>query len=130
MDEKLLELAKEVCVNSYSPYSKFPVGAAVLFEDGSVYTGVNAENASFGLTLCAERNAISTAIASGQKGAIVAISVYSPKSKMCAPCGACRQVLNELIGKDTPIYLSNGKEEVTKTMRELLPMSFDEEDVL
>ncbi len=126
MDEKLLELAKEVCVNSYSPYSKFPVGAAVLFEDGSVYTGVNVENASFGLTLCAERNAISTAIASGQKGAIVAISVYSPKSKMCAPCGACRQWIWEFSkGKEVNIILEaeNGGL-YTTTIQEVLPLGF------
>ncbi len=90
----LLKKAKEASKNSYSPYSKFPVGACVLCADGKTYSGCNVENASYGLAICAERNAIFHAIASGEKS-IEAIAIYSPKEKKCYPCGACRQVIYE-----------------------------------
>ena len=93
--DKLLDKAKEVSKNSYSPYSKFKVGAAVIYESGNIYCGVNVENVSYGITLCAERGAISSAIAAGEKTKIKAISVYSPNQKNCLPCGACRQWLAE-----------------------------------
>ena len=94
-NEELMKLAKEVSANSYSPYSKFPVGACVLYESENIYVGCNIENSSYGLSLCAERNAISTAIAAGEKSKILKIAVYSPKSAKCYPCGACRQWLQE-----------------------------------
>ena len=125
-DEELMNIAKEASKNSYSPYSKFPVGAALLYSDGNVYKGVNVENASFGLTLCAERNAISTAIANGQKGDIEAIAIYSPKSKMCAPCGACRQWIWEFSNNQkVKIILEdvNAGLYVT-TIQEVLPLGF------
>ncbi len=125
-DEELMQIAKEACKNSYSPYSKFPVGAALLYDDGTVYKGVNVENASFGLTLCAERNAISTAIANGQKGNITTIAIYSPKSKMCAPCGACRQWIWEFShGKRVKIVLEDEKSGLyVTTIQEVLPLGF------
>ena len=126
-NEKLFLIAKDVVKNSYSPYSKFPVGAAVLYEDGSIYKGVNVENSSLGLTLCAERNAISTAIANGQKGKIEAIAIYAPKEKMCAPCGACRQWLWEFSnnGNTRIIIEANDSGLYETTIKELLPLGFN-----
>ena len=125
-DEELMKIAREASKNSYAPYSKFPVGAALLYSDGTVYKGVNVENASFGLTLCAERNAISTAIANGQKGTIKAIAIYSPKTKMCAPCGACRQWIWEFSnGGEVKIILEDAKEGLyVTTIQEVLPLGF------
>ena len=93
--ENLLSLAKKACENSYSPYSKFSVGAAVIYKSGKIYTGCNIENASYGLSLCAERCAIASAISSGEKSQIEAIAIYSPNQKKCMPCGACRQWFSE-----------------------------------
>ena len=93
--ENLLNLAKQASKNSYSPYSKFPVGAAILYESDKIYTGCNIENSSYGLSLCAERCAMSNAINSGEKSKIKAIAIYSPNQKKCMPCGACRQWLFE-----------------------------------
>lgn len=125
-DEELMQIAKEASKHSYSPYSKFPVGAALLYEDGTIYQGVNVENASFGLTLCAERNAISTAITQGQKGNITSIAIYSPKQKMCAPCGACRQWIWEFTnGKEVKIILEDKDSGLyTTTIKEILPLGF------
>ena len=85
---ELFDEAKNVSKNSYSPYSKFPVGACALFENGKKYYGVNVENVSYGLTLCAERNALSNAITQGETSGLVAIAIYSPKQKC-----ACRAAL-------------------------------------
>ncbi len=104
--EKLLEIAKESSKNAYAPYSKFAVGAALEYEDGTVYKGANVENASYGLAICAERAAIASAIANAQQGRIKAIAVYSPNTKMCTPCGACRQWLWEFEhGQDIKVIL-------------------------
>lgn len=93
--ENLLQQAKQASKNSYSPYSNFPVGAAILYENGKIYTGCNVENASYGLSLCAERNAMSTAISQKEGSRIQAIAIYSPCQPLCMPCGACRQWLSE-----------------------------------
>ncbi len=90
----LLSQAKAAAVRAYVPYSHFPVGAAALAADGSVYAGANIENASYPLTCCAERVAVFQAVMAGQT-AIVAIAVWAEKSQGVTPCGACRQVLNE-----------------------------------
>lgn len=126
-NEELFRIAKEIVENSYSPYSKFPVGAAVMYEDGSIYKGVNVENSSLGLTLCAERNAISTAIADGQKGKIEAIAIYAPKEKMCAPCGACRQWIWEFSnnGNTRIIIEANDGGIYETTIKDLLPLGFN-----
>ena len=88
------------------------------------------ENASFGATSCAERNAVFAAYSNGyRKEDIIGVAIVSDGDRVCEPCGICRQVLCELIQQDTPIYLSNGKEEVTSSIRELLPFQFNEEDV-
>lgn len=132
--EKYNELLKEAFLaleNAYAPYSKYHVGACILCKDGTTFKGANIENASFGATNCAERSAIFAAYSNGyRKDDIEAIAIVSDGERIAAPCGICRQVLNELLKKDTPIILSNGKETVTKTISELLPMSFEVEDVI
>lgn len=122
----LLEKAKEISKLAYCPYSNFSVGACVLFESGNYYVGCNIENASYGLSLCAERNAISTAIAQNEKTKILAIAIYSPNSSHCSPCGACRQWIYELKSNlDTKIILANENfEPVIYTIDELLPHGF------
>lgn len=124
--QNLIEQAKTARQNSYAPYSKFQVGAALLCNDQSVYLGCNVENASFGLTCCAERNAIFSAIAEGKKKfKAIVIVVDSPKP--CTPCGACRQVLREF-SEDMDIVLVNIREETKveiMSLTELLPRSFD-----
>ena len=125
--EELLNLAKEASKNAYCTYSDFPVGACALYESGKYYPGCNIENASFGLCLCAERNAISTAIALGEKSKLKAIAVYSPKTAKCLPCGACRQWFAEFpTTDDFEVVLENDdKTPVTYKLEELLPNSFD-----
>ena len=125
--EVLLEEAKKVSQNSYSPYSNFPVGACVLYENGKKYSGCNVENASYGLALCAERNAISSAIAQGEKSKIKAIAIYSPKQKKCMPCGACRQWLSEFSSVDckTEIVLEDENNKVlVLSLAEIFPYDF------
>ena len=97
--QELLRKAKDVSKNAYAPYSKFSVGACLLTDSGKIFTGCNFENSSFGMTICAERNAIGSAIACGERK-IRAIAIYSPNMKNCTPCGACRQVMSEFISDD------------------------------
>ena len=121
----LLTKAKEASLNAYAKYSNFKVGACVLFESGEIYTGCNVENASYGLSLCAERNAISTAIANGEKSKIKAVAIFSPNSALCSPCGACRQWIYELKSDNAQIILAdNNSEPVIYTIEELLPHGF------
>ena len=98
----LMNKAKEASANSYSPFSRFAVGAAVLTNDGEIYQGCNVENSSFGLTICAERCAIFKAISDGKRE-IVAVAIYSPNADSCYPCGACRQVMYEFQGDNEEI---------------------------
>lgn len=90
----LLKKAQDVSEKAYSKYSKFSVGACVLAESGKTYVGCNMENSSYGLTICAERNAIANAIANGER-TILALAIFSPNMEDCVPCGACRQVISE-----------------------------------
>ena len=124
--KNLLEQAKEASKLSYSPYSNFPVGACVLFESQKVYSACNIENASYGLSICAERNAIAKAISEKETSKITAIAIYSPKQKRCMPCGACRQLLCEFaINGDLKIILENTEGEIeTLTLDEIFPHSF------
>ena len=92
--QELMNNAKEAAKNSYSPFSRFAVGAAVITPSGKIYRGCNVENSSFGLTNCAERTAIFKAVSEGERE-ILAVAIYSPNSDSCYPCGACRQVLYE-----------------------------------
>jgi cytidine deaminase len=122
---ELIGLAAEARVRAYAPYSKYPVGSAVLFASGKVYTGCNVENASFGLTNCGERTAIFKGVSEGEREILaVAISVEgSPGS----PCGACRQVIREFGPKALIISAAGNGEYFTRTMEELLPDSFGPE---
>lgn len=126
-DRELLGQAAAAAARAYAPYSHYPVGAAVLADDGTVYTGCNIENASYGLTLCAERSAISAAVGGGQlkirKVAIVGGSARQP----AWPCGACRQVLAEFCDPTTPILVAGrGRIDrwLARTLGELLPEAF------
>ena len=125
--EKLCELAKEAMAHSYSPYSGYKVGAALLCADGTVYQGCNIENASFTPTVCAERAAIFKAVYDGHRD-MVAIAVCGGKDGVIEgrfpPCGVCRQVMREFCSEDLRIYLvgTNGFE--TRTLAQLLPDSF------
>jgi cytidine deaminase len=88
--------------NSYSPYSQFPVGAAAISEDGDIYIGCNVENASYSLTQCAERTALTAAVSDGvARSSVVALLIYTPGNRAHPPCGACRQVMHELMGEDS-----------------------------
>ena len=121
----LMEKAIEVSKNAYAPYSKFPVGACVLTENEKIYTGCNFENASFGLTICAERNAIGSAIADGERK-IKAIAIYSPNTDNCYPCGACRQVLYESKSDNgIDVILKQGDGLTFLKIEELLPEGFN-----
>ncbi len=116
--QELMNRAIEASKNSYSPYSKFAVGACLITETGKIYSGCNFENSSFGLTICAERNAIGSAIADGERR-IKAIAIYSPNQKHCYPCGACRQVLNEFKSESGLDVITEGDNEL-----EVAPISF------
>ena len=123
----LIDAAKAAMGNSYSPYSKFRVGAALRFADGSVVTGTNVENASYGLTLCAETVAVSKAMADGQRGGLEAVAVIGDSAEAVTPCGRCRQVLNELadLGDTDPIiWCGGGNEVVEMKLSDLLPRAF------
>ncbi len=130
-NEKILEKAKLVIENAYVPYSKFRVAAVLKLKNGETITGINVENASFGLTNCAERTALFTAYAQGyRKEDFESLMVYTDKEYFVSPCGACRQVMNELLEKDTPVTMANSKGEM-KTVKnhELLPYGFSSEDL-
>lgn len=125
--QELLEEAKKASENSYSPYSSFPVGACVLYDNGNRYLGCNVENASYGLAICAERNAISSAISNGEKSKIKAIAIYSPKQKRCMPCGACRQWLGEfaLGSQETKIILEDENSDIlVLSLEDIFPYGF------
>ena len=122
---ELLNLAKKASENAYAPYSNFKVGACVLSDDGRVYKGCNFENSSYGLSICAERNAIGSAIVDGVKK-ITAVAIYSPNQENCLPCGACRQVMAEFRSSEDDIDVitsDNGELKVYK-LNYLLPESF------
>lgn len=121
----LLKEAENASKNAYTPYSKFKVGACVLFESDKKYSGCNVENASYGLTLCAERNAIANAIAKGENTKIKAMAIYSPNEKKCLPCGACRQWIFEFASKDTKIILEdNNDEPLVLSLDDIFPYGF------
>ena len=123
---KLRHRAREVASHAYSPYSHFQVGAAVLARSGAVYVGCNVENASFGLTQCAERAALTAAIAAGEPvGELDCIVIYIPGDTPHPPCGACRQVMEELMAPDSVLVSSCDTDEVrTWTVPEYLPDAF------
>jgi len=120
--DMLFSEARKIADSAYAPYSKFRVGAALLCEDGSIVTGVNVENRSFGLTICAERNAATTAVTMG-KTSFIALAISTPDSvEPTGPCGACRQVISEFMKPDTPVrFAGSGPNQVNTTISELLP---------
>lgn len=130
--KELVEKAIEAREKAYAPYSEFLVGAALLCKDGTVYTGCNIENASYGATNCAERTAIFKAVSEGA-GDFEAIAVVGAKQgeqlDYCPPCGICRQVMTEFCDLDAfNIILSDGKNERVYTLRDMIPYSFDNLD--
>lgn len=124
--QELIDRAKAAYDQAYVPYSHYPVGSAVLFSSGKIYSGCNVENASYGLTVCAERNAIFQAIARGErelKGIVIAV----PSEVFPSPCGACRQVIREF-AVDCPVILMNGQGHLRWTsLKVLLPEAFGPE---
>lgn len=126
-DDDLIAAARAAARNSYSPYSRFAVGAALRFADDSVVTGTNIENASYGLALCAETIAVGKAMADGVRGGLLTVAVTGPAAEPITPCGRCRQVLNELaqLGGTDPEVLCVGADEVRRVrLSELLPHAF------
>lgn len=122
--EQLIETAFHAQEHAHAPYSSYKVGAALLCTDGSVFTGCNVENASFGLTNCAERTAVFSAIAAGHRD-FSAIAITASDAPVPFPCGACRQVLSEFCGPDFPVYIAEADRVETITLGELLPHTFD-----
>jgi cytidine deaminase len=120
--DELRERAKEASTRAYAPYSHFPVGAAVLTDDGEIFTGANVENAAFPLTVCAERNAIGAAVSAGHRG-VRAVVVYTPTACPTTPCGGCRQVINEF-GPDAEIFSFCDGDTLHARLGELLPRAF------
>lgn len=127
----LLEKAKGVLPHSYARYSDFKVAAAIRLKDGNIITGVNVENASFGLTNCAERTALFTAYTNGYtKDDIVEMVITTEQDHIVSPCGACRQVMRELMPVDATIHLvSNTNETKTIQNKDLLPFAFEDSDL-
>ena len=121
--EVLMAAAREAAEGAYAPYSEFPVGAALLFEDGAVVTGANVENASYGLSLCAETSAAAKAMNEGRRGGLVAVAVAGPQGTALTPCGRCRQVLHELaaLGGTDPVVWCGEQE---YRLSQLLPDAF------
>jgi len=114
--------ARKIAESAYAPYSKFRVGAALLCEDGTIVKGVNVENRSFGLTICAERNAIIAAVTMGYRR-FIALAISTPDSvEPVGPCGACRQVMGEFMSGNTPVHFAgSGSDQVNTTVGDLLP---------
>ncbi len=122
-DEDLVELAAQAMDEAYAPYSNFKVGAALVTDSSDIFTGANVENASYGLTICAERVAVFKAVSEGHKK-ITKIAIVSSSGEFTYPCGACRQVLNEF-GDNTVVITANNSGEITRmTLIDLLPHSF------
>ncbi len=122
--ESLFEQARKVRERAHAPYSRFPVGAAVLYADGSVVTGCNVENSSYGLSVCAERSALAAGVAQG-RGKPVAVAIVVDTPTPCPPCGMCRQVMLEFAPKELPVRSRNLKgDEARYSLGELLPHAF------
>ena len=130
--DELIAAARAAAENAYAPYSRFRVGAALRFADGAIVTGTNVENASYGLSLCAETVAVAKALAEGRRGGLVEVAVAASGEGVVTPCGRCRQVLHELadLGGTDPAIVCCGPDEVRKTrLSELLPDAFGPGDL-
>lgn len=127
--KQLIEEAKKARQKAYVPYSKFQVGAALLTKDGKVYHGCNIENAAYSMCNCAERTALFSAYAVGDKE-FISLAVVADTDRPCSPCGACRQVISELCPPEMPVYLTNLKGDLQETtVEQLLPGAFSPEDL-
>lgn len=127
--QMLMDYARAATASAYVPYSKFPVGAAVMTESGAIFTGANIENASYPLTCCAERTAVYAAINAGHK-VITAVAVTAPKVVTVTPCGGCRQVLNEFKPADHDMtVVLDGLDLTIITLGDLLPRAFGPQDL-
>lgn len=131
--ELVIKAAKEVREHSYAIFSKFKVGAALITKNKKIYKGTNVESASYGLSMCAERNCIFNAYSNGvRKNDIVALAIIGKTKGSFAPCGACLQIMSELLNEDTPIYLVNlDKPKIIKeyTIKKLLPLQIGTKDI-
>ena len=123
-DQELVERAFAMHQFSYAPYSKFPVGAALLCEDGTVFTGCNVENAAFGSAICAERTALLKAVSEGHRDDFVRIAIAGNSEDYCWPCGSCRQVLFEFAPDLECLIAKKGGDYVKLSLRELLAHGF------
>jgi cytidine deaminase len=124
--ESLLQKAREAALNSYSPYSKFRVGSALLLTNGAVVAGTNVENVSYGLTICAERSALVAAVSQfGPEIQIAAVAVANLNDAASPPCGACRQMLSEFVLPDAPVVFPAADGMRTMAFSEILPLAFD-----
>lgn len=131
MNEKIILEVKKAVQNSYSPYSKFKVGAVVETVDGKFIYGSNIENASYGATICAERSALVSAYSQGyKKEDIKAIALTSNQNKPISPCCLCRQVMVELLELSCPVYMIDENEVTCRTVDELVPYSFTKNDLI
>ena len=131
--KSLLDAAVSAMERAYAPYSNFHVGAALLARDGRIFTGCNIENASYPVTICAERAALSSAVSAGLRefSAIAIVGGHHGKMEdICTPCGICRQALSEFCSPETPVYLGKIDGYTTLTLGELLPHSFHLKEVL
>lgn len=128
--KQLIEEATGMLENAHVPYSKFPVGASLITEEGTIYSGCNIENASYGLSNCAERTAIFKAVSEGKKS-FKKLVVTGKTSGPISPCGACRQVMVEFCEPDMPVLLTNTNgDKYETTVKELLPGAFQSEDMV
>lgn len=125
--ELLVIAAKDAARNAYAPYSNFKVGAALVNDNDQIFAGANVENASYGLTVCAERNAIFSSIAEGNRS-LKAILVYTPNEEPVTPCGACRQVIREFSDKALILSICNTDKRMETRIDRLLPMPFGREN--
>ena len=124
----ILDKAYKAMDNAYAPYSNFHVGACVKTKNGKYFIGANIENASYGLTNCAERNAIFQTYSQGyRQDDVEALAIVGQGNTLITPCGACRQVLVELLKRDTPIVLGTGEKVLVTNIEELMPMAFTNE---
>lgn len=117
------DAARRAAAHSYSPYSRFAVGAALLCETGAIYAGCNVESASLGLTLCAERAAVAAAVTAGERE-FLALVLYTPTPQPTVPCGACRQLLREFAEDLTVIAVCDGEGRLQTSLAQLLPKAF------
>ena len=127
--DPLMDAAREAAEKAYAPYSRFRVGAAILTEGGAVHAGCNVENASYGMSICAERNAATTMVSAGPDDLkIRSVAIFSPNASPCFPCGACRQFLREFGCEEVVVEDASGKPR-RYPFEEILPNSFGPEDL-